>query len=177
MMRKIIYTVSMVSLLIMWSCGGGKKTTAVKSNTETTSKDTQIKNKYANLLNTSKDEITNVKLYSFIDDWYGTTYKYGGMAKTGVDCSGFCNVLYGQVYKQQIDRTTRDLSKKINKVNKTSLKEGDLVFFTISGKKNSHVGIYLKNNMFVHASSSKGVVISSLENPYYKKNYSTGGGL
>ncbi len=60
---------------------------------------------------------------------------------------------------------------------KSKLKEGDLVFFNISRKKNSHVGIYLKNNRFVHASSSKGVVISSLDNPYYKKAYNKGGKL
>ena len=62
------------------------------------------------------------------------------------------------------------------KVKKAKLKEGDLVFFNITKKnKNSHVGVYLKNNKFVHASTSKGVVISSLDNPYYKKVYSKGG--
>ncbi len=81
------------------------------------------------------------------------------------------------MYKKQIRRTTSELSKDINKVSKGRLKEGDLVFFNISKKKNSHVGVYLKNSRFVHASSSKGVIISSLDNPYYKKTYNKGGRL
>lgn len=140
-------------------------------------KDNYIVNKYAEILQSQKTEIKNIKLYSFIDEWYGTKYKYGGLLKSGIDCSGFCNVLYNEVYNTQIQRTTSELFKKINKTNKKNLREGDFVFFDISSKKNSHVGIYLKNNRFVHASSSRGVVISSLENPYYKKAYTKGGRL
>lgn len=156
--------------LILTSCGGNTKIVSSEKNS-------RIIDKYANLLQTPKSEINNIKLYVFIDDWVGTKYKYAGMSKTGVDCSGFCNILYSQVYNKEIKRTTSDLSKDINKVSKNKLKEGDLVFFNISKKKNSHVGIYLKNNRFVHASTSKGVMISSLENPYYKKTYSKGGSL
>jgi cell wall-associated NlpC family hydrolase len=152
------------------SCGGNKKNIVSKQNKH-------IVEKYASILKTSKTDIKNVKLYSFIESWFGTKYKYGGMSKTGIDCSGFCNLLYKQVYNKQISRTTSALSKEINKVSKNNLKEGNLVFFNISKKKNSHVGVYLKNKMFVHASSSKGVIISSLENPYYKKVYNKGGKL
>lgn len=167
-MMKYVFLL-IVSILFL-SCGGGKSTSAKK-------KGNYIVDKYAQILQAPKSDIKNVKLYSFIDDWYGSKYKYGGLSKSGVDCSGFCNVLYNQVYNKQILRTTSQLSKKINKTIKSNLKEGDLVFFNISKKKNSHVGIYLKNNRFVHASSSKGVIISSLENPYYKKAYNKGGKL
>lgn len=160
----------MVLVLLITSCGGNKKVVSSQKNT-------YIINKYANLLETSKSEINNSKLYSFIDNWVGTKYKYGGMTKSGIDCSGFCNVLYKEVYNKEIKRTTSDLSKDINKKSKGNLKEGDLVFFNISKKKNSHVGVYLINNRFVHASTSKGVLISSLDNPYYKKTYSKGGNL
>lgn len=156
--------------IIMFSCGGTKKTVDYKKNS-------YILDKYSAILKASKDQMRNIKLYSFIDDWYGTKYKYGGMSKSGTDCSGFCSVLYSSVYNKQIQRTTRELSKEINKVGKNKLKEGDLVFFNISKKKNSHVGVYLKNNRFVHASTSKGVIISSLDNPYYKKTYNKGGSL
>jgi len=152
------------------SCGGNKKVASNKNNN-------LIIDKYSNLLQVSKSEIINVKLYTFIDNWYGTKYKYGGMSKAGVDCSGFCTLLYGKVYNKTINRMTSDLSRDINKKSKTKLKEGDLVFFNISKKKNSHVGVYLRNNRFVHASTSKGVLISSLDNPYYKKTYSKGGNL
>jgi cell wall-associated NlpC family hydrolase len=162
------YVFLLVLSIYLFSCGGGKTTVAKN-------KGNYIVDKYAEILQAPKSDIKNVKLYSFIDDWYGSIYKYGGLSKSGVDCSGFCNVLYSEVYNKQIQRTTSQLSKKINKTSKSNLKEGDLVFFNISKKKNSHVGVYLKNNRFVHASSSKGVIISSLDNPYYKKTYNKGG--
>ncbi|MEJ6735276.1 MAG: NlpC/P60 family protein [Flavobacteriales bacterium] len=167
-MKKYVFLIIILSILS--ACGGGKAIVAKK-------KDNYIANKYAKILQSQKSEVKNIKLYTFIDEWYGSKYKYGGLSKSGVDCSGFCNVLYSQVYNKKIQRTTSQLSKKINKTSKSNLKEGDLVFFNVSRKKNSHVGIYLKNNRFVHASSSRGVVISSLENPYYKKAYSKGGRL
>ncbi|MDG1477368.1 MAG: NlpC/P60 family protein [Vicingaceae bacterium] len=165
-MKKCIRLVFIV--FVFSACGGGKSAVSKK-------KDNYVVNKYAEILKTPKSEIKNVKLYSFIDSWYGVKYRFGGMSKSGVDCSGFCNVLYSQVYNRQIRRTTAQLVKDVNKVGKNRLKEGDLVFFNIARKKNSHVGVYLKNNKFVHASSSKGVIISSLENPYYKKAYNKGG--
>ena len=167
-MKKYVFLIIILSILS--ACGGRKAIVAKK-------KDNYIVNKYAKILQSQKSEVKNIKLYTFIDEWYGSKYKYGGLSKSGVDCSGFCNVLYSQVYNKKIQRTTSQLSKKINKTSKSNLKEGDLVFFNVSRKKNSHVGIYLKNNRFVHASSSRGVVISSLENPYYKKAYSKGGRL
>ena len=166
-MKKYVFLIIILSILS--ACGGRKAIVAKK-------KDNYV-NKYAKILQSQKSEVKNIKLYTFIDEWYGSKYKYGGLSKSGVDCSGFCNVLYSQVYNKKIQRTTSQLSKKINKTSKSNLKEGDLVFFNVSRKKNSHVGIYLKNNRFVHASSSRGVVISSLENPYYKKAYSKGGRL
>jgi len=164
-------SIGLVFIVVVFSaCGGGKSAVSKK-------KDNYVVNKYAEILKTPKSEIKNVKLYSFIDSWYGVKYRFGGMSKLGVDCSGFCNVLYSQVYNKQIRRTTAQMVKDVNKVGRNRLKEGDLVFFNIARKKNSHVGVYLKNNKFVHASSSKGVIISSLENPYYKKAYNKGGRL
>ena len=157
-----------VLLLFLIACGKKKSVVSSKSNTV-------IIEKYAEKLQVSKTQITNIALYEFIDKWYGTKYQYGGLSKTGVDCSGFCNILYKEIYKKQLPRSTKDIVKELNKVNKTKLEEGNLVFFDIEGKKNSHVGVYLMNNKFVHASTSKGVIISSLENPYYKKAYNKGG--
>lgn len=168
-MRYFPYIFSL--LIILSACGVSKKNVTSKKNNDV------LLNKYASKIGVSKSEIKNIKLYSFIDDWYGVKYKYGGMSKAGIDCSGFCNVLYNSVYNKSIKRTTSDLYKDIKKVGKKKLKEGDLVFFHISKKKNSHVGVYLMNNKFVHASSSKGVIISSLDNPYYKRTYSKGGSL
>lgn len=167
-MKKISILYILTSILI--SCVSHKKVTVPI-------KDTYIIDKYAQVLGVSKIEITNIKLYEFIDAWYGTKYKYGGLSKDGIDCSGFCNVLYKEIYNKQLERRAADIAKTIKKITKTKLQEGDLVFFSIASKKNSHVGIYLKNNRFVHASTSKGVIISSLNNPYYKKTYNKGGRL
>lgn len=167
-MKKLLY----ISIFLLFVTACGKKKTVVSKTTNN-----HIINKYAEKLQVPQSKITNIALYEFIDDWYGTKYKYGGLTKGGVDCSGFCNLLYNNVYKKQLPRNTKDISKTIKKVAKDKLKEGDLVFFNISSKKNSHVGLYLINNYFVHASTSKGVIISNLTNPYYKKAYSKGGSI
>jgi cell wall-associated NlpC family hydrolase len=157
-------------MVLFSSCTGGKKMVGAKNKEA-------LRTKYAEIVGVSKNEIKNVKLYAFIDQWYGVNYKYGGISKSGVDCSGFCTVLYAEIYHKHIKRTTAALARESKKVSKKNLKEGDLVFFTIEKKKNAHVGVYLMNNKFVHASSSKGVLISSLTNPYYIKTYNKGGRL
>ena len=159
-----------ILVFILASCVSHKKVTLPI-------KDTYIIDKYAQVLAVSKTEITNIKLYEFIHTWYGTKYKYGGLSKNGIDCSGFCNVLYKEIYNKQLERRTVDIAKTIKKINQNKLQEGDLVFFSIATKKNSHVGVYLKNTQFVHASTSRGVIISSLNNPCYKKTYNKGGRL
>lgn len=165
-MKKLLH----ISILIVGlvACSKKKTVVATKSNH-------QVLSKYAEKLQVSPSQLTNSRLYEFIDDWYGTKYKYGGLTKSGIDCSGFCNTLYNQVYKKELPRSTKDIAKIINKVPQNKLKEGDLVVFNISGKNNSHVGLYLINDYFVHASTSKGVIISNLTNPYYKKTYNKGG--
>jgi lipoprotein Spr len=97
----------------------------------------------------------------------------------GVDCSGFAGTLYREVYKEPFSGSSADILKyNCKKVKRSSLREGDLVFFRTSGNKKkipNHMGVYLKNGRFVHASSSKGVTISSLSEPYYLRTWLTGG--
>jgi lipoprotein Spr len=125
---------------------------------------------------TQKD---NLKLYNASSKWLGTPYKTGGNTKKGIDCSGFAGIIYKEVYKKPLHRSSADIFKKdIAKVQRSELSEGDLVFFkTNRGDKNtpSHVGIYLKEGKFVHASVSKGVMVNSLDEPYYKKTWVSGG--
>lgn len=164
----------MLSGLGLTSCFKSRKATAKNRVEHRTSQD-DAKNKYASRLGVNSQDLKNERLYVFIDQWEGTPYKYGGTSRSGADCSGFVNALYLDVYQKQLPRTTSALDQSSKKVSRSSLKEGDLVFFDISGKKRSHVGVYLVNNKFVHASSSKGVTISDLENPYYQKAYAKGG--
>ncbi|MBQ9586649.1 MAG: C40 family peptidase [Bacteroidales bacterium] len=122
---------------------------------------------------TDKD---NKALYAAIDKWYGTPYKYGGCSTSGVDCSCFVGNIYKTVYGVTLKRSANDIQQDMSKmVGRKELKEGDVVFFTNSNGKVSHVGIYLKNDLFVHSSTSNGVIISSLDNSYWKQHFYKGG--
>lgn len=115
-------------------------------------------------------------LYAMIDSWYGTPYKLGGTTRKAIDCSAFMQTIYNAIYKHQLPRTAKEqfsYSKYI--AGKQDLREGDLVFFKIRSKNISHVGIYLADGKFAHASSSKGVIISSLDSKYWAKYYVGGG--
>ena len=143
------------------------------SKSTNTTKKTTIKKpndlaEVSEILDVSESTLKNKNLYNFIIDWYGTPYKYGGMNEDGIDCSGFTNILYKEIYKIQIPRVSKDIAENVKRKYTEDLKEGDLVFFSF-GKTGTvnHVGIYLHNNKFVHASTSKGVIISNLTEPYY----------
>lgn len=133
---------------------------------------TVLKQKYAKMLGVPPARITNLTLYRFIDRWYGTHYRSGGCDANGIDCSGFVQKLYSEVYGVDLVRTAMDQFRKCRFIKKPSdAVEGDLVFFSIHTKGISHVGIYLTNNHFVHASTSGGVMISSLQEAYWSKYY------
>jgi len=129
-----------------------------------------IQVKYAVLLNTPAEEVKSTKMFEFIDDWYGTPYRLGGTTKKGVDCSAFSQFLFASVYGLNIPRTAREQYKLTDRISRTQLKEGDLIFFNTRGGI-SHVGVYLQNNKFVHASTSGGVMISDIFDEYWIKKF------
>jgi lipoprotein Spr len=136
----------------------------------------QERNYYSQTMGFDLPEGWNKSLYDTIETWLGTPYHFAGCTRAGTDCSGFVNSLYANVFKADLGaRNSGDIYKKITKVDKDELTQGDLVFFRIRRKHVSHVGIYLGNNKFVHASTSSGVIISDLTEPYYKKYYAGGG--
>lgn len=118
----------------------------------------------------------NLLLYDTISSWLGTPYKYAGNCTKGIDCSGFVTVLFNSVYGKKIGaRNSSEMYQLLSHVDQDHMKEGDLVFFKISKRRISHVGLYLGNNHFVHSSTSKGVIISNLDEPYYKKHFAGAG--
>jgi cell wall-associated NlpC family hydrolase len=132
--------------------------------------------KYAAILGVTAKSLTNTSLYKFIDEWYGVNYKYGGSNKDGIDCSAFVQKLYTEVFGIDLVRTALEqFNSCYIGCNSAILKEGDLVFFHTAGSKVSHVGVYLANNYFVHASTTKGVSISRLDDTYWKKAFASGG--
>lgn len=131
--------------------------------------------KYAILENCSVEDLTNAKLLSFMEYWYGTPYRYGGTSRGGIDCSAFAFLLMSSVYGvASLPRTSKEQYDACEHISRGQLQEGDLVFFhTLSGKKHqgvTHVGVYLRNNKFVHASVS-GVMISDMNEGYYDEHF------
>lgn len=127
--------------------------------------------KYAILMNTEVENLPNKSLLDNVDEWYGVRYRSGGNTKTGIDCSGFTVAVYAAVYGIALPRVSRDQYRISRKISTTELQEGDLVFFNTNGSGVSHVGVYLGNNKFIHASVSRGVMVSGLFEPYYIKRY------
>lgn len=136
-----------------------------------------IADKYSAIMAVNKTDIQNGRLYEFIDQWMGTPYKFGGEDRDGVDCSGLAQLLEQQVYNINIPRSTGEQITVIKRKYEEDLVEGDLVFFDYDGRKFSHVGIYLQNGYYVHASATKGVTITQLHDPYTYKYFSRCGSV
>lgn len=118
----------------------------------------------------SQEYIKSQKILDFYSDWTGTRYRYGGLTKKGVDCSGLMQNLYKEQFDLDLSRTTVTQAKEGAKVtSKTNWQVGDLIFFKMTNRIN-HVGVYIGNNKFVHASRSSGVTISDYDN-YWAKRY------
>lgn len=119
----------------------------------------------------------NHELYLNAAEWIGTPYRAGGDSKRGTDCSGLTSQLYRKVYHTRLSRSTDGQLKECKQISRRNLREGDLVFFTsrASRKKVAHVGIYLKNGKFIHASTSQGVIVSNLKEKYYTDYWLCGG--
>ncbi len=126
--------------------------------------------KYAIQLNVPVETITNVSLYNLIDEWWSTPYRLGGTTKKGIDCSAFVQTLMLGVFAVQLPRTAREQRSVSTSIEPEELREGDLVFFNTRGGV-SHVGVYLHNNKFVHASTSGGVMISDLNEEYWRRKF------
>lgn len=109
-------------------------------------------------------------LASHFEDWRGVRHRYGGLSKRGIDCSGFVQVTYASVFDINLPRSTKDQAKLGKGITPYRLAVGDLVFFKI-GWRQRHVGIYIGNNQFIHASSKRGVAKSSLASPYWSKRF------
>lgn len=163
-------TVALLFVLTL-SCKGNKS----KDTGKLSQADVELKKKYATQLGVEEKSITNLKLYRFVDEWYGVPYKYGGKNKSGVDCSGFASALLRDVYAISLAGSAQTMYESCDHVAEKNLQEGDLIFFKINSKNVSHVGVYLQNRRFVHASTKRGITINNLDEAYYKKYFFKGG--
>lgn len=129
--------------------------------------------KYAILENASVEELNNPKLLIFMEYWYGAPYHYGGTSRDGIDCSAFAFLLMSSVYGvAALPRTSKEQYDATRHIRRNELQEGDLVFFHTLGRHRTvtHVGVYLRNNKFIHASIS-GVMISDMNDGYYDQHF------
>jgi len=161
---KFIFLFSTITVII--SCGSRKHLQTKKSDEQ---------NEYYAKLPVVFDKKDNKNLYKLIAEWYGIPHKDGGCDKNGTDCSCFVQMVIKEVYGKELPRSSAEMYNKTERVDSLEMKEGDLVFFTTKSTSVSHVGVYLKENWFVHVSSSKGVRINNLTEPYFQKSYAGAG--
>lgn len=120
--------------------------------------------------NVSVTNLTSQKLYSHYQEWKGVKHRDGGMDRSGIDCSGFVQITFKKLFNKSVPRTTELLTEKGQQIENQNIKTGDLVFFK-TGFKKRHVGIYVDQNKFLHVSSTRGVIMSDLNNPYWSNAF------
>lgn len=127
--------------------------------------------------NADVDQRVGKKLVGEARRWIGVPYRYGGESRSGVDCSGMVMVIYRDVAGVKLPRSSAAQRDYCLEVSRRQLQPGDLVFFSSSrgGRKISHVGMYVGNGRIIHASSSRGVIESALEEKYYDSHYHSSG--
>lgn len=130
---------------------------------------------YSQKWNVALNGTEDIRLIQEIDTWLGVPYKYGGNTRQGTDCSGMVLSIYKNIYGIDLKRSAYELWQQAQWISPEELKFGDLVFFQTKDNKVSHVGIYIADSYFVHASSSRGVVIDNLNTDYYKKRFVSAG--
>ena len=174
-MKKILIVIALFFSVL--ATQAQTKVTAVQPAEKSQDDDESLAKDYlSQIMGVALSATSNMKLFHFVYDWIGTPYRFGGSSKRGIDCSAFTKELYSEVFNLDIKRNSRDIFSMVSPVGKDELKEGDLVFFKIHSRRISHIGIYLGNNRFAHA-SSKGVAISSLDDAYYSRYFYRGGRL
>ena len=119
----------------------------------------------------SREKDMNKALMDFYNEWKNVKYKFGGNSKRGIDCSAFTQRIYKEKFDTKIPRSTRTQVKVGKEIKKSELELGDLVFFK-TGVQDRHVGVYMGNGDFMHA-SIKGIKFTKLDKPFYKRKYWT----
>ena len=117
----------------------------------------------------------NKDLLRTVTDWIGAPYSYGNNSRRGTDCSGFVTRVFREVYGLTLQRSSRSMFGTTRHVAKSQMQTGDLVFFRRGRGPIYHVGIYLKDGKFAHSATNGGVMVSSLNQPYYHRNFYAAG--
>jgi lipoprotein Spr len=174
-LNKTGYILFMMSVTLLASCHSSRTTTK-------TGKDASViervsKDKSSKGGKSDNDTKVAKALVKEANKWLGVPYKYGGTSHSGVDCSGLVMEVFNDAANVKLPRDSRSQQSYCRKIDAKNLQPGDLVFFSskAGGDNVSHVGMYVGDNSIIHASTSRGVIISDLSENYYKNHYYSSG--
>lgn len=173
---RILFTALLLSLMtVMGACHSSKKT--VKGSNGVPVRTVDYSEMREELKSRHYDVPIIGELVSEMTAWVGVPYKYAGNDKKGVDCSGLTSQVFLKVLGTKMPRSSREQQQWCRSVKKENLQPGDLVFFATGSNRDrvSHVGMYVGNGEMIHASSSRGVIVSSLDEKYYLTRYHSAG--
>lgn len=174
-LRYILRVVPAVAVAVLLSaCSSATSSTAKNMHSETLG----VGSGDLSSLQASQDEfetmVSNLDVKSRLMDqyasWKGVRYRLGGSTRKGIDCSAFVQRTFREQFGLELPRSTSEQQDSGKSISRSQLRTGDLVLFR-AGSTGRHVGIYIGNSQFVHASTSSGVTISSMNEPYWKKRY------
>ncbi|MBD3225496.1 MAG: glycoside hydrolase [Caldithrix sp.] len=147
--RRLVFSVWIIGVLLLYQCQPAARFHHLRNPDETEKRHT---------------------LHELARSWQGTPYSYGGSSRNGIDCSALVQSVYQSAFGIKLPRTARAQMQKGRMVRMPWLRTGDLLFFENTFRSGvDHVGIYLGNNKFLHATSSRGVMIDAL-NDYYRNH-------
>ncbi|WP_201977833.1 C40 family peptidase [Hymenobacter rubidus] len=155
--------------------GSGEKPAAPTPAELAASRDSLTYHYYAQTLGLHLAFNENKDLLRTVTDWIGAPYSYGSNSRRGTDCSGFVTRVFHEVYGINLIHSSRSMFSTTKRVAKSEMQTGDLVFFRRGHGPIYHVGIYLKDGKFAHSATNGGVMISSLNQPYYHRNFYAAG--
>ncbi|MCM1482864.1 MAG: C40 family peptidase [Muribaculaceae bacterium] len=174
---RYLLTVSAAALMLAaTSCGSARVASKAKPTTTASNKEpnssTSVRPEHIKWGSYASLPAPTEKLLKEADKWIGVPYLYGGNDTDGVDCSGFVLQVYSKALGIKLPRNSAKQQEYCTGTERTDMREGDLVFFTVNGGSSvGHVGIYIGDGRMIHASSSKGVIISPLSQKYYMDNF------
>ena len=194
---KRLFVFSTILFILCFFVGTSAKTSSVTKNSSTiqgdpgvydseyvhdekviTKKVTQLKDdQQVILMSGTFDQLNDIivenELLKSFENWRGTRYSWGGDSKSGIDCSALTRRVYREVFEFELPRVSVDQAQRGVHISKSELRPGDILFFRPENRVN-HTAVYVGNSLFINASSSQGVVLSSLENKYWGKYFKYG---
>lgn len=191
-MRKLVYL--LLCCAFMASCGSGKSTKRTPNNFKRNISKSAYQNTSEPKRRSSKPEAANAKkiaryeeenksetadlatkITDYAKTYLGTSYRYGGMSSSGMDCSGLIYLSFSNAADIFLPRSSREIAKQGNRIRRNQISKGDLLFFKTDPKRNviNHIGLVVEINgshiHFIHSSTSRGVMISELDDIYWHK--------